>query len=111
VSAKVKVKFEGESVIPGYAPFIDLAYVRLQLTQSTHKVEYRSETTSSIKYIFLWIVVPVIISLVLFGLALKFCINKYRMLYPSTLVEEDMGESEDQMKSAEMKPQDSLTNT
>ncbi len=54
---------------------------------------------------------PVIISLVLFGLALKFCINKYRMLYPSTLVEEDVGESEDQMKSAEMKPTDSLTNT
>jgi hypothetical protein len=74
-------------VIAGYTPYIDLAYVRLQLTQSRHTVEFKSETVSSIKYILLWIVVPVIISLILFGLALKFCINKYRMLYPSQLVE------------------------
>ena len=91
VSAKVKVKFEGESVISGYTPYIDLAYVRLQLSQSTHTVEFKSESTSGFKYILLWIVVPVLISLILFGLALKFCINKYRMMYPSQLVEEDLG--------------------
>jgi hypothetical protein len=71
------------------------------MTQSTHTVEFKSETTSNVKYIMLWVVVPVLISLVLFVLALKFCIKKYKMLYPDQLVEEDveMGESEGEMNS------------
>lgn len=64
-------------------------------------MEFKSEITSNVKYILLWVVVPIIISLVLFVLALKFCIKKYKMLYPDQLVEEDveMGESEGEMHS------------
>ena len=69
---------------------MDLAYVKLQMTQATHTVEIKSETTSNLKYIMLWIVVPVLITLIMFILALKFCIKKYRMLYPDQLVEEDI---------------------
>lgn len=76
-------------MVSDYIPYIDLVYSKLQLTQSTHTVEFKSETTSNVKYILLWIVIPVIISLILFVLALKFCIRKYRMLYPDKLVEED----------------------
>jgi hypothetical protein len=68
---------------------VDLAYVKLQMTQATHTVEIKSETTSNLKYIMLWIVIPVLITLIMFILALKFCIKKYRMLYPDQLVEED----------------------
>ncbi len=68
---------------------MDLAYVKLQMTQATHTVEIKSETTSNLKYIMLWIVIPVLITLIMFILALKFCIKKYRMLYPDQLVEED----------------------
>ncbi len=112
VSAKVKVKFEGENLVEGYIPYVDLSYAKLQLTQSTHTVEFKSETTSNVKYIVLWIVVPILIALILFVLALKFCIKKYRMLYPDQLVEEDreMGESEGQMKT-EGKASDSLRDT
>ncbi len=100
-------------MVQGYVPYIDLAYAKLQLTQSTHTVEFKSETTSNVKYIILWIVVPILIALILFVLALKFCIKKYKMLYPDQLVEEDreMGDSEGQMKSSENKAVDSLTNT
>ena len=69
---------------------MDLAYVKLQMTQATHTVEIKSETTSNLKYIMLWIVIPVLITLIMFILALKFCIKKYRMLYPDQLVEEDI---------------------
>ena len=68
---------------------MDLAYVKLQMTQATHTVEIKSETTSNLKYIMLWIVIPVLITLIMFILALTFCIKKYRMLYPDQLVEED----------------------
>jgi len=82
----VKVKIEGDSQVSDYIPYVDLAYSKLQLTRSIHTVEFKSETTSNVKYILLWVVIPVIISLILFILALKFCIKKYKMLYPAQLV-------------------------
>lgn len=80
------MNFLGDNLIAGYPPYIDLAYRKLQISQSTQKVEFKSEATSNLKYILLWIIVPILISLILFVLALKFCIKKYRMLYPDQLV-------------------------
>jgi hypothetical protein len=52
----------------------------------------------------MWVVLPLILTAVLLFFAFKFCIRKYRQLYPDQLVEEDReyGESEGQM--SDMKP-------
>ena len=86
VSARVKVKFEQANKNPDYPPFIDLAYTKTQITQTHHNVEFKSETSANLKFVILWIVMPFIIASALFVLALKFCVKKYRQMYPDQLV-------------------------
>jgi len=66
-----------------------------------------------LKFVILWIILPFLIAAVLFICAFKFCVNKYRQMYPDQLVEEDreFGESEDKIANSTGKHSDSLRNT
>ena len=80
------MKFEDTPLTGNYPPYIDLAYTKTQITQAHHTVEFKSKTISNVTFILMWIVVPLILAAALFFFAFKFCIRKYKQLYPDRLV-------------------------
>lgn len=83
----MKVKFDDPKLNTDYPPFVELVYTKTQITQAHNKIEFKEETTSNIKYLLMWVIIPILLALLLFAFALKFCIKKYRQLYPDVLVE------------------------